>query len=234
MPYTPPAGIAAHFITIGHSPVPAGAVGLIFPDAFYSAPAGNAVAAQFPAEYSAPAGAVANFTVPPATEFVGIGAVAVTITASGIGEYQEVVAIGEGMVTTDVVALGAGVIGVAGNGSAAVSSATASGSGVRGVAGQGNVAFGEFSATGTGVVERYELQGEVRQAGVLINRRVRAYRRDTGALINEGDTVGGCFRLHTGFAAAEYYVIPIDLADNAADWTPPCANRLVSVLAMDS
>ena len=234
MPYTPPAGNAANFVTTGHSPVSAGAVGLIFPGTAYAAPGGNAVAAQFPAEYSVPAGSVASFTVPPATEFVGTGAVAVSITASGVGEYQEIIVIGEGLITTDVVALGVGVVGVTGNGTATVASVIASGSGARGVAGQGAVAFAQFSAAGAGVVERYELKGEVRQAGVLINRRVRAYHRDTGALVNEGDTVAGHFRLHTGFAPAEYYVIPIDLSNDAADWTPPCANRLVSVLAMDA
>lgn len=234
MSYTPPAGNAAHFVTTGHSAVPAGAVRLLFLGASYSAPIGNALVAQFPAEYSAPSGSVANFTVSPVTEVIGVGAVTVTITASGVGEYQEIVVIGEGEITTDVAAHGVGVIGIAGSGVVTVTSAIVSGVGVRGVAGQGAVAFSQFSAIGSGIVERYELKGEVRQSGVLINRRVRAYRLDTGALVNEGDTVAGRFRLHTGFASAEYYVIPLDLADNAADWTPPCANRLVSVLAMDA
>lgn len=234
MSYMPPGGSAAHFVTTGHSPASAGAVGLIFPGASYSAPVGNAVAAQFPAEYSAPVGSPANFTVPPATEFVGAGAVTVGITVSGVGEYQEIVVIGEGVITADVVALGVGVVGVTGNGAATIAPAIASGSGARGVAGQGAVAFGQFSAAGAGIVERYELKGEVRQSGVLVNRRVRAYHRDTGALVNEGDTVAGRFRVHTGFTPAEYYVIPIDLSNDAADWTPPCANRLASVLAMDA
>ena len=234
MTYTPPAGNASHFVTTGHSPVSAGAIGLVLPGASYSAPVGNAVAFQFPEEYSAPAGTVSNFTVLAATEFVGTGAVTVGITASGVGEYQEIVVIGEGLIHTDVVALGVGVVGVTGNGTATVASAIASGSGARGVAGQGIVVFDQFSATGAGVVERFELKGEVRQAGVLINRRVRAYLRDTGNLVNEGDTVAGRFCLHTGFTPAEYYVIPIDLSNDAADWMPPCANRLLSVLAMDA
>jgi len=234
MPYTPPAGNAAYFVTTGHSPVSAAALGLMLRGAAYSPPAANAVQAQLPVEYSTPPGSAGNFTVPLATEFVGTGAVTVSITASGVGEYQEIIVIGEGAITTDVTAHGVGVIGIAGSGAVTVTSAIVSGAGVRGVAGEGAVVFSQFSAIGAGIVERYELTGEVRLSGVLINRRVRAYRRDSGALVNEGDTVAGRFRLHTGFAAAEYYIIPIDLDGDAADWTPPCANRLVSVLAMDA
>jgi len=235
MPYSPPLGSAVNFTVTGHSPVSASALGLKFPAASYTPPGGAAVQAQFPAGYTAPSGAAVDFSVPPATEFVGSGAVTFSaFNAAGSGEYQERVVIGAGAATVDLSAAGAGVIGVTGNGAVTASSATAAGAGVRGVAGQGAVTFTAFSASGAGIVERYELKGEVRLSAVLVNRRVRAYRRDTGALINEGDTVAGRFRLHTGFAAAEYYVIPIDLAAGAADWAPPCANRLVSVLAQDS
>lgn len=85
------------------------------------------------------------------------------------------------------------------------------------------------------VAERYELIGEVRLAGILVNRRVRVYRRDTGALVGEADTVGGHFRVHAGFSAeAEFTVLPIDLAADATDWAPPAANRVIPVLAMDA
>lgn len=83
-------------------------------------------------------------------------------------------------------------------------------------------------------VERYELRGEVRLAGVLVNRRVRAYLRSSGALLGESDTAVGRFRVHTGFAPAECYVTPIDMTEGATDWLPPTANRITSVLAMDT
>lgn len=84
-----------------------------------------------------------------------------------------------------------------------------------------------------GRVVRYELRGEVRDQGVLVNRTVRVYRRDTGALTAEGDTVSGAFAIHAGFAAGEYYLVPINLDPAATDFAPPCANRVTSVLAMD-
>lgn len=234
MPYTPPVGNAANFTATGYTPPSSTAVGFRFPVASYSVPGPSSVPFQFPAEYMAPSGSAAHFHVAPATEFVGVGAITVDVTVSGSGEYHEYNVVGQGAATVDAVALGVGVIGVMGSGVVAAAAPVAIGAGVRGVAGQGAVTLSSFSAAGAGIVERYELKGEVRLSGVLINRRVRAYRRDSGALVNEGDTVAGRFRLHTGFAAAEYYVVPIDLADNADDWTPPCANRLVSVLAMDA
>lgn len=85
-----------------------------------------------------------------------------------------------------------------------------------------------------GTVVRYELRGEVRDQGVLVNRRVRAYRRDTGALTAEADTVVGAFAIPVGFAVAEYYLVPINLDIAATDFAPPCANRVTSVLAMDA
>lgn len=85
-----------------------------------------------------------------------------------------------------------------------------------------------------GTVVRYELRGEVRDQGVLVNRRVRAHRRGDGALIAEGDTVAGVFALPVGFAADEYYLVPINLDGAATDFAPPCANRVTSVLAMDA
>ena len=84
------------------------------------------------------------------------------------------------------------------------------------------------------VVDRYELRGEIRLAGVLVNRRVRAYLRSSGVLLGEADTVVGRFQVHAGFAAAECYVTPIDMSAEATDWLPPTANRLMSVLAEDA
>jgi hypothetical protein len=92
----------------------------------------------------------------------------------------------------------------------------------------------------TGVVslthERYEVKGVAQIGGVLVDRRVRVYRRATGDLVAQGDTVAGAFRLTTGFDAGggEVYVLPIDLSGGATDWVPPVANRVVPTLAMDT
>lgn len=82
-------------------------------------------------------------------------------------------------------------------------------------------------------VVRFELRGIVRNQGVLVERRVRAYDRVTGALVGEADTAGGVFAIHTGFEPAEYVVLPIDLSESATDYAPPAANRVLSVLAQD-
>lgn len=234
MSYTPPVGNAANFTAAGYTPPSSVGVKARFPVASYSIPVPSSVPFKFVAEYSAPTGSAGNFTVLATTEFIGFGAVSVQITAAGVGEYRERLVVGDGTATVVGLASGVGAVGVAGNGAVTAPAGTGAGAGVRGVAGQGAVTFSNVSVTSAGVVERYELKGDVRLSGVLVNRRVRAYRRDSGALINEGDTVGGHFRLHTGFVSGEYYVIPIDLAEEASDWTPPCANRLVSVLAMDA
>lgn len=84
-----------------------------------------------------------------------------------------------------------------------------------------------------GTVVRYELRGEVRIQGVLVDRRVRAYRRGDGALVAEQDTTAGAFRIHAGFAASEHYLVPVDMSAEATDFAPPCANRVLSVLADD-
>lgn len=85
----------------------------------------------------------------------------------------------------------------------------------------------------SGTVLRFELRVEVRDQGVLINRRVRAHRRDNGAMVGDVDTVGGRVVIPAGFAPTEYYLVPINLDPDATDFAPPCANRVVSVLAMD-
>lgn len=90
------------------------------------------------------------------------------------------------------------------------------------------------AATIHSTVQRYELRGAVRSNGVLVNRRVRAYRRDTGAMAGEADTVLGRFIIPAGSAPAEHYLIPIDLDAGASDYAPPAANRVVSVLAQDA
>lgn len=96
------------------------------------------------------------------------------------------------------------------------------------------IASATTQAAASITVERYELRGEVRLGGVLVNRRVRAYLRSSGALLGESDTIVGTFSVHAGFAAAECYVTPIDMADGATDWLPPTANRIVGTLALDT
>lgn len=82
---------------------------------------------------------------------------------------------------------------------------------------------------------RYEVRGEVRLSpgGVLAQRTVRVYARDSGALVASGDSVGGYFRIACGFEPGEYVVLPIDLSPDATDFVPPVANRVVSVRAQD-
>ena len=80
---------------------------------------------------------------------------------------------------------------------------------------------------------RYELRGQVRLVGNPVERRVRAYARSTGALLGQGDTTGGFFRISAGFAEIECTVLPIDLATDATDYEPPTANRVLCVLAED-
>jgi len=101
------------------------------------------------------------------------------------------------------------------------------------VAGAGAAAI-PITAAGAAVHQRYELRGEVRLGGVLVNRRVRAYSRDTGELLGQADTVAGKFRVHAGFAAIECYAVPIHLDAAATDWLPPTANRILAVLASDT
>lgn len=82
-------------------------------------------------------------------------------------------------------------------------------------------------------VVRFDLRGIVRNQGVLVERRVRAYDRVTGALVGEADTAGGVFAIHTGFEPGEYVVLPIDMSESATDYAPPAANRVLSMLAQD-
>ena len=86
-----------------------------------------------------------------------------------------------------------------------------------------------LTGTATAQHPRYEVRGQVRLAGVAVERRVRAYGRDVGELLGQGDTVGGFFNVHTGFAAIECTVLPIDLSADATDYEPPAANRVWSV-----
>lgn len=103
-----------------------------------------------------------------------------------------------------------------------------------GVGGSVDAAFGPLIVEALALHPRYELRGRVQIGGVLVDRLVRAYRLDGGALVGEQDSVAGRFRIHAGFAAAKHYVIALDMSEGATDWTPPAKNHLVSVLAQDA
>lgn len=83
--------------------------------------------------------------------------------------------------------------------------------------------------------DSYIVAGSVRVNGVVLTspRRVRVHRRSDGVLLGESDTVDGLFSVPVGVSADEVYIVPIDLDPDATDWAPPCANRVVPVLATD-
>lgn len=130
-----------------------------------------------------------------------------------------------------IVGVGVGVAGAAGAGAGAVP-VVGAGAGASGASGAG-AAVVAVTGAAVAVHQRYELRGEVRLSGVLVNRRVRGYLRSSGALVGEADTVAGRFAIAAGIVQAEHYVTPIDLDDDATDWLPPTANRVLSVLAED-
>lgn len=182
---------------------------------------------------------------------VGVGAVTLGVTADAVGDYQSSAAVGVGAVTVDPTAAATASHGITGTASTVVDP-TAAATAEHGIAGTASVTVGvsagatgahgiagpgaatiTFTAAAVATHLRYEVKGEVRQGGILVNRRVRAYLRSSGALVGEGDTTFGKFALNTGFAALEHYVVPINLDDAATDWVPPIANRVLSVLAQD-
>lgn len=231
MPYSPPAGNAANFTATGYTPPAFNAVAARIGAGSYTPTSGTAVLAVLP-RYVYPAGDGIDFSVPADAGIEGYGAVTVDIIAAGSGEFINTTIEGDGAATVDIESAGAGATGVSGSGVASLD-VSSSGAGLVGVSGSGSADLG-LSASGSGVVERYELSGEVRLDGILVNRLVRAYRRDTGAFVGEAETVVGKFKIHTGFDQAEHFIVPIDTAIDATDWAPPCANRVVSVLAQDS
>ena len=78
-----------------------------------------------------------------------------------------------------------------------------------------------------------ELRGDVYQDGALVDRRVRAHRHDTGAVIGEANTTGGHFVIaldDADWVSVLCYVVPLDMSVGAQDWSPPVANRVYPVL----
>lgn len=230
MPYTPPNGNAANFVALGY--YEPGKIRHAFQFGVdYTAPAADAAHFVLPSwVYPTPLGS--NIVVPANINVVGIGAFSVEFTVEGHGEFTNVQIDGAGAFTVEFGVAGVGAHGEAGSCAFAVGF-TPAGVGAHGVAGAGAVDLA-FGIAGVGIVERYELTGEVRKDGILVNRLVRAYRRDTGELVGEMATTGGKFKVPCGFVSREHYIVPIDTANDAVDWLPPVANRVASVLAQDA
>lgn len=224
MAYTPPASNAVDFdLAPGYTPPVSTAVDFELAPV---APGGVTGAGYVHLSITAAGEGVHTDPIP---EVAGAGFAVVSLAPAGIGAHGVA---GAGAGALLLAAAGAGAHGVAGAGAAALT-VQAAGAAAHGVAGAGAASI-PISVSGLAVHQRYELRGEVRLGGVLVNRRVRAYARDTGALLGEADTVAGKFRVHAGFAAIECYVTPIHLDPAATDWLPPTANRILAVLASDT
>jgi hypothetical protein len=174
----------------------------------------------------------ADANLPDAVE--GTAAGTLEVAGGAVGEHIDVPLLveGTGEGAFDITGAAQAGHGVAGTGATTLGLAGTA----AGVVGVSGAAAGGLGITGAaqGIHERYELRGEVRQAGILVDRRVRAYDRASGALIGQADTTFGRFAIHTGFVPGECYIVPIHLDSAATDWTPPTANRVLSVLAMDA
>lgn len=206
----------------------------------YIRPPANAADASWEIVSATGVGAV-TLTIP---NVAGVGTHGVAgsgaITLSGLEALGQGAHTSAGVVGIGAIALGAldvvgmGAHGAAGAGAVALDAMQAHGLVAHGVRGLGVVALGHCTTAGTALHLRYELRGEVRLQGVLVNRRVRAYSRSTGELLGQGDALAGRFSVHAGFSPEECYAIPVDLDDGATDWLPPTANRLMPVLAEDA
>lgn len=161
----------------------------------------------------------------------GVGAATVSITGEGAGYFGDLI-VGTGEAVVPITGAAVALTGAVGVGVASVP-ITASGTALAGATG---AAAASVPISGGAVAShpRYELRGVVKIGDVLVNRRVRAYNRDSGELVGQADTVAGVFAIHAGFTEDEFYVTPIDLDPDAVDWKPPTANRVLSVLAEDT
>lgn len=200
----------------------------------YTPPSGDAVNATWvgaPA-YTVPAGDAVNVTWQASPDLVtGAGALVLDFVLAGTA-YHGLIPTAQGALVLDFTLTAEARHGVAGTGALTLSFAM-DGEARHGVAGAGDLALG-FSFAAEATHPRYELRGEVRLDGVLVNRRVYGYLRETGELLGTAETVAGRFRVHAGFAEVECFVTPIDMDPAAVDWRPPTANRIKSVLADDT
>ena len=221
MSYTPPANNAADFSWVGalaYTPPVASAAN------FTWAPAGVAGTGTGVLAFAG-AGAAAHGVA-------GAGAGVLAFTGAGAGEHTNPSVEGAGAGTLTFTGAATAAHGVAGAAGGALAF-TGSGAAAHGIAATGAGAIG-FTGACVAVHLRYEVRGEVRQGGVLVNRRVRCYKRSTGELMGQTDTAAGLYRVHAGFDDAEVYTLAIHLDEAATDWIPPTANRLVPVLAEDA
>ena len=221
MSYTPPAGNAANFSWVGV--------------AAYTPPAGGAANFSWAATGVTAAGAgtlVFTGGALAAHGVAGLGVGTLPFSGAGTAEHSGRLVEGAGAGALSFSGAATAAHGVAGVGVGALAFVGA------GVAAHGIAATcaGMLGFTGACAAMhlRYEVRGEVRLGGVLVNRRVRCSKRATGELMGQADTVAGVYRVHAGFDEAEVYVTAIDLAEAATDWIPPTANRLVPVLASDT
>ena len=162
----------------------------------------------------------------------GAGAGALALTGAGTAEHTNLSVEGAGAGTLAFTGAATAAHGIAGAAAGALAFAGA-GAAAHGIAATGAGAIG-FTGACVAVHLRYEVRGEVRLGGVLVNRRVRCYKRSTGELMGQVDTTAGLYRVHAGFDDAEVYTLAIHLDEAATDWIPPTANRLVPVLAEDA
>lgn len=163
--------------------------------------------------YTPPASTAVDFTFAAAggSAPVGVGAVTLDFVPAGAGTVDLPTFTGVGAATLELVPAAEARHGVAGQGAATL----------------------DFAPAGVAAHPRYQLRGQVQDGGVLVDRRVRAYKRSTGALIAQADTVAGLFTLDVGFTLDEFYVVPVNLSNDAEDWAPPVANRVLSVMVVD-
>ena len=202
----------------------------------YTRPDSDNASLQFAGAFTRPDGDAANFSFVTVTPTVTVtGAVALgDVAAVGTVSFGVTTTTISGAVTIgDVAASGAASHGVSFAGSPAVPAINCTGQLAHGISFTGVPTITPVVTAGALVHPRYSVKGEVRNAGVLVNRTVRAYLRDTGELVGSQFTSVGRFDIHTGFAEHEYYVMPIDLDSGADDFIPPVANRVLSVLAVD-
>lgn len=166
----------------------------------------------------------------PAVVVVGAGVLG-AITAAGVVSHG--INVAGSAALGAVVADGQVAHGIAVAGAATLGPVTALGGMAHGISVAGAATLAPIAAAGDVLHPRYVLKGEVRDSGVLVNRLVRAYRLDTGALVGEQVTTAGRFDIHAGFAEREHYILPLDMSDGATDWLPPTANHVLSELAVD-
>lgn len=197
----------------------------------YTPPAGDSIVAQFGGGYTPPAG---DSIV---AQFGGTGTPSATLAATlvMVGEIDAThdlpVFTGALVASLSITSGLAAVHGVSGSAEAALV-LDADVQARHGIVGAAVATLG-LSGAVSATFPRYQLRGVVQDGGTPVERRVRAYKRSTGALVAQGDTSGGAFVLDVGYALDEFYILPIDLSNDATDWAPPVANRVLSALVSD-